>query len=343
MPTHSPFFPPPHHSFFSETVDGVAWVYTDHGSYRRAGTPYCSPDGAPFGDNAFRFALLSRAAVEAPGVLGFGGGGSDTNARLVFVANDWHAALVPVLLASHYRHHHPSLSTARCVLIIHNVAHQGVEPESAAAHLGLPDGARRALAWHYPEWAAINGPAINCLKGGAVTADAIVAVSAGFAYEATTAEGGWGLDSVLRERGSALAGIVNGIDTREWDPAADPFTAAPFDAADFTGKAACKAALQSELGLPVDATIPLCVFVGRLDYQKSPDVLLAAVPALVGAGAQVVMLGSGDKAIEGEMAAAEAAHPSSFRGWRGFSVPVSHRLFAGADIVIVPSRFEPCG
>lgn len=147
----------------------------------------------------------------------------------------------------------------------------------------------------------------------------------------------------MRGRGEALTGIVNGIDTREWDPAADPHTAAPFTASDFAGKAVCKAALQKELGLPVDAGTPLCVFVGRLDYQKSPDVLLAALPGILALGTQLVMLGSGDKQIENEMAAAEAAHPHAFRGWRGFSVPVSHRLFAAADIVIVPSRFEPCG
>ena len=200
------------------------------------------------------------------------------------------------------------------------------------------------MAWHFPDWASVTGPAVNCLKGGAVTADRVVTVSAGFAWEVTTPEGGWGLDAVLRSRSAHLNGITNGIDVDEWNPASDPFTAVPYDASSVAGgKAACKAALQKELGLTVDPSIPLIGFIGRLTYQKSPDVVLGAVPALAAAGVQVVVLGSGDAQLEGDLRRAEAEFRSHFRGWAGFSVPVSHRITAGADILLMPSRFEPCG
>ena len=141
-----------------------------------------------------------------------------------------------------------------------------------------------------------------------------------------------------------LNGITNGIDIDEWNPASDPFTAVPYDIASVAeGKAACKAALQKELGLTVDPSIPLVGFIGRLTYQKSPDVVLGAVPALAGAGVQVVVLGSGDAQLEGDLRRTEAEYRSHFRGWAGFSVPVSHRITAGADILLMPSRFEPCG
>ena len=152
---------------------------------------------------------------------------------------------------------------------------------------------------------------------------------------------------MLRSRAGVINGITNGIDVEEWDPATDPaLSAAPYahySASDMAGKAACKAALQAELGLEVDPAIPLVVWIGRLDHQKGPDLVLEAAPALASRGVQTVMLGSGSAELEGRMRSAEAAHPSHFRGWVGFSVPLAHRLTAGGDLLLMPSRFEPCG
>ena len=174
----------------------------------------------------------------------------------------------------------------------------------------------------------------------------MVAVSAGYAWEVQTPEGGWGLDGVLKGRAGVINGITNGIDQDEWDPASDPHLSAPY--ATYTpdnlaGKAACKAALQAELGLPIDPAAPLVVWIGRLDHQKGPDLVLEAAPALAARGVQTVMLGSGSPELEGRMRAAEGSHPAHFRGWVGFSVPLAHRLTAGGDILLMPSRFEPCG
>jgi len=368
--------------FFAESRDGVDYVYVDHPSYRRPGTPYGDAEGQ-FGDNQFRFAMLSMAACEAPLLLELEdaaarAGSSPSPSRygqdVAFIANDWHAALVPVYVAAKYR---PAgvFQGARCLMALHNMSHQGVEPAATVDTLGLHTQlGRDLLAWQYPEvgeragggggpdqrrppraahlrpsppsqWASITGPAVNLLKGGIAAADRVVTVSAGYAWEIQTPEGGWGLDPILRGRADAgvLNGIVNGVDVGEWDPGNDPHTAAPFAAADLKGKAACKAALQAELGLEVNPDIPLLGFVGRLDYQKSPDVCLAAAPGLAARGVQLVMLGSGAPQLEAELRAAEAAHPAHVRGWVGFSAPVSHRIMAGADILLVPSRYEPCG
>ena len=172
-------------------------------------------------------------------------------------------------------------------------------------------------------------------------------MSAGYAWEVQTQEGGWGLDGVLRARAGVINGITNGIDQDEWDPATDPaLGAAPYknySPTSLAGKAACKAALQAELGLEVNPAIPLIVWIGRLDHQKGPDLVLEAAPALAARGVQTVMLGSGSAELEGRMRSAEAAHPAHFRGWVGFSVPLAHRLTAGGDLLLMPSRFEPCG
>ena len=337
--------------FHHEHRAGVDWVFVSHPAFNRAGTPYCDTGGTAFGDNQFRFALLSLAACEAPLILPIGGFRDGTppgfpyGQKIAWVANDWHAGLVPLYLAHRYRPH-GVYADARCLLAIHNLSHQGVEPAATFDTLGLPGSAWDDLSWRYPEWAQVKGEAVNLLKGAALASDRVVAVSAGYAWEVQTPEGGWGLDGVLQSRASVINGITNGIDEGEWDPAADPHLAPPYAAfspSDMRGKAACKAALQAELGLPVDPAAPLVVWIGRLDHQKGPDLVLEAAPGLAARGIQTVMLGSGSAELEGRMRAAEAAHPAHFRGWVGFSVPLAHRLTAGGDVLLMPSRFEPCG
>ncbi|KAK9834131.1 hypothetical protein WJX81_000869 [Elliptochloris bilobata] len=333
--------------FFHLHRNLVDWVFVDNPVFHRPGNPYGDEHGV-FGDNQFRYALLSLAACEAPLQLQIGGyrhgepPGFAYGERCVFVSNDWHAALVPSYLAAKYRRNGVYLKT-RCIFAIHNLSHQGVEPAATFPNLGLPDDWYEHLSWEYPSWASINGPAVNLLKGAVLCSDRIVTVSQGYAWEICTSEGGWGLHNVLLGRQHVLNGITNGIDMDEWDPARDAHTPAPFDAADTSGKAACKAALQVELGFDVDARIPLIGWIGRLDHQKGPDIALDAVPGITQRGCQMVMLGSGSAKYEAAMRAAEAAHRASFRGWVGFSVPVAHRIVAACDVLLMPSRFEPCG
>ncbi|MCO5602621.1 hypothetical protein L7F22_056755 [Adiantum nelumboides] len=330
-------------AYFHEFRAGVDWVFVDHPSYHRPGTPYGDTRGA-FDDNQFRFTLLCHAACEAPLVLPLGGFTYGENC--IFVANDWHAGLVPVLLAAKYRRF-GVYKDARCILAIHNLAHQGVEPATTYSKLGLPGDWYGALEWVFPTWARKHaldkGEAVNHLKGAIVTADRIVTVSQGYAWEITTVEGGWGLDGLLRSRSAVINGITNGVDVDDWNPTTDKHIAAQYSLDDLSGKAECKAALQKELGLAVRPEVPLVGFIGRLDYQKGPDIIQAALPEFMQDDVQMVMLGSGDLSIESWLKWAEATYKDKFRGWVGFSIPVAHRITAGCDILLMPSRFEPCG
>ncbi|KAK6275366.1 hypothetical protein POUND7_005075 [Theobroma cacao] len=330
-------------AFFHEYREGVDWVFVDHPSYHRPGNPYGDSHGA-FGDNQFRFTLLCHAACEAPLVLPLGG--YTYGEKCLFLVNDWHAGLVPVLLASKY-HPFGVYKDARSILIIHNLAHQGVEPAATFKNLGLPSDWYGALEWVFPTWARTHaldtGEAVNILKGAIVTADRILTVSKGYAWEITTVEGGYGLHELLSSRRSVLNGIANGIDIAEWDPSSDEHIGFHYSADDLSGKVQCKTALQKELALPIRPECPLIGFIGRLDYQKGIDLIRWATPELMEDDVQFVMLGSGDPLYEDWMRAAETTYRDKFRGWVGFNIPISHRITAGCDILLMPSRFEPCG
>ncbi|KAI3900338.1 hypothetical protein MKW92_006933 [Papaver armeniacum] len=330
-------------AFFHEYRAGVDWVFVDHPSYHRPGNPYGDQFGA-YGDNQFRFTLLSHAACEAPLVLPLGG--FTYGEKCMFLVNDWHASLVPVLLASKYRPY-GVYKDARSILAIHNLAHQGVEPAATYKNFGLPAEWHGALEWVFPTWARTHaldtGEAVNIMKGAIVTADRILTVSKGYAWEITTVEGGYGLDGLISSRESVLDGITNGIDVDEWDASSDVHIPFHYSIDDLSGKQECKAALQKELGLPVRPDVPLIGFIGRLDYQKGIDMIEAAMPELMMDDVQFIMLGSGNARMEDWMRATEAAYKDKYRGWVGFNVPISHRITAGADILLMPSRFEPCG
>eukprot|EP00793_Prasinoderma_coloniale_P003127 PRCOL_00006594-RA len=330
--------------FFHEYRDGVDWVFVDNPVYQREGNPYGNSYGA-FDDNQFRYVLFTMAACEAPLIVPCGG--MPYGEDVVFLANDWHAAFTPVLVAAKYRPH-GVYTRARTLLAIHNLSHQGVEPSTTFDGLGIDGEWYKALEWQFPEWARAHeldeGLAVNLLKGAIVTSDRIITVSKGYAWEITTVEGGWGLQHVIQSREFVLDGITNGIDVEDWNPANDEHTAAPYTADDLSGKAECKLALQRELGLPERADVPLIGFIGRLDYQKGPDVILDVCERILRHNdVQLVMLGSGDKDMEAQMQTTENEFRERFRGWVGFSVPVSHRITAGCDILLMPSRFEPCG
>jgi starch synthase len=307
--------------------DGVRWVLVDNPCYTRGGI-YGDSRGA-FGDNLFRYALLSRAAIEiarhVPAI-----DGQPLGPRTVFHANDWHTGLIPVYLRELYQ---PAglLRGARTVLGLHNLGHQGTTTADAFAGLGLPGS-----AWPTVEMRGRTNP----LKAGVVSADALVAVSPTYARQIQDDQG-FGLEALLRARSSHLIGIVNGIGP-EWDPSTDVHLPATFDADDLTGKRVCKAALQRELGLPV-RDVPLLGLVSRLDHQKGVDLVEAIAPWLLHQDVQLVMLGSGSAKYEAFFRESERRWPHQARGWVGFSEPLAHRIEAAADIFLMPSRFEPCG
>ena len=325
--------------YFHGFIDGVDYVFIDHPSYHSFAHDIY---GGSRQDIQFRCALLCKAALEAPWLVPCGGSiyGDES---LVFIANDWHTALLPVYLQAHYRDH-GKLTYARSIFVIHNMAHQGRAPMDELFRFEIPDHYRELFRLYDP----IGGEHMNIMKAGLITAHRIVAVSHGYAWECQTQEGGWGLDGVVRENGWKIRGVVNGIDTTDWSPTVDVHLQGDgyqnYDINSLrAGKAACKAALQKELGLPVNPDIPMLGFIGRLDYQKGVDLICDNYEWLMSEGVQLVLLGSGRDDLENMLRDMEARNGDNCKAWVGFSVQMAHRITAGVDILLMPSRFEPCG
>jgi starch synthase len=184
---------------------------------------------------------------------------------------------------------------------------------------------------------------VSFMKAGLIGADAITTVSPTYAREITTAEFGCGLEGVLRSRTRDLHGILNGVDPGVWNPANDRHLAANYDVAQLDGKSRCKALLQQQMGLTVRSDAPLFAVVSRLSQQKGLDLLLEALPTLIASGGQLVLLGSGDAALESAFREVARAHPAAIAVQLGYDEPLAHRIVAGADAIVLPSRFEPCG
>lgn len=292
--------------------------------YDRPGNPYVDANGLDWPDNARRFALLGWAAAQ------LARHGSDGWRPHIVHSHDWHAALANAYLAG--------AGDARpgTVFTVHNLSFQGLFEPREFSGLGLPPAAFGV------DGVEFHGR-LSFMKAGLVYADRITTVSPGFAQEIKTPEYGCGLDGLLRARAGVLSGILNGIDTRAWDPATDSALPAGFTVNDMAGKAACKAALRREAGLATTGAGPLVGVVSRLTPQKGLDLLLACVPELIAGGAQVALLGTGDADAEGAWRAVAAAHPGTVAVRVGYDEALAHRIFAAADVVAVPSRFEPCG
>lgn len=313
--------------YFVVDRDGVRWILVDNPCFHREGI-YRDSEGA-YADNLFRYALLSRAAIEAVRFLPALDGerlGDDT----VFHINDWHTGLLPVYLQAHYR---PAgiLRGARTVLGLHNLGHQGTTWAKEFAGLDLDSRWWPILDMHGH---------LNPLKAGIVSADALVAVSPTYARQIQRDQG-FGLEGLLRQRHSDLIGIVNGIGP-DWDPTNDPHLPAHFSVDDLSGKALCKQALQRELGLP-QRNVPMFALISRLDHQKGIDLVEAVAPWLLSHDVQLVMLGSGASEYERFFRRSERRWPHQARGWVGFNEGLAHRIEAAADVFLMPSRFEPCG
>jgi starch synthase len=230
----------------------------------------------------------------------------------------------------------PALARARTVFTIHNLAYQGIFPKHAVPALGLPWTVFRYDGMEFHDH-------LSFMKAGLVFADALTTVSPTYAREILAPDGGAGLDPVLRHREADLTGILNGIDTAEWDPARDPYLPGRFSSGELAGKALCKAALQRELGLPARPEVPLVGMVGRLAEQKGIELVAAALGRLGERDVQLAVLGSGDRGLESVFLRASREQPHKVAARIGFDEGLAHRIEAGSDLFLMPSRFEPCG
>ncbi len=300
-------------------ADGITLYLLDAPHlFDRAGGPYLDAAGKDWPDNPRRFAALSWMAAR----IGMEGAGKWRPE--VIHAHDWQAGFTPVYLSG--------MGEGRpgTILTIHNMAFHGLAPAADRAALRLPASGFGPDGFEFWE-------KVSALKAGLVWSDRITTVSPSYARELLTPEFGAGLDGLMRARSDSLSGILNGIDTGIWNPGSDP------EIENYKspgGKKRAKAALRAEFGLPA-ADGPLCVVVSRLSDQKGLDILLEALPALTDRGGQLALLGSGDPTLEARYRKA-ADHPNvAVRV--GYDEALSHRLIAGGDAILVPSRFEPCG
>jgi starch synthase len=297
--------------------------------YDRPGSPYLKAPGEPWPDNGERFAALAKVAAE------IGLGLLADYRPAVIQAHDWHAGLIPAYL--HYaRRKDRRPKGPPVVLSIHNLAFQGLFPLELAPKLGLP-----------PEALAVEGVEywgqIGFLKAGIQFADQVSTVSPSYAAEITTEEGGMGLGGLLKARAKRLVGILNGIDVDVWNPETDPDISARYTAQTLEQRAINKLALQARFGLRPDPEAPLFGILSRLTDQKGVDLLLGALPVLFGEGAQLIVCGQGEPRYEAAFAQAAENHPGAMGRFLGYREDLAHLIQAGADAILAPSRFEPCG
>ncbi|MDD5296124.1 MAG: glycogen synthase GlgA [Rhodocyclaceae bacterium] len=301
------------------------WLLDCPELFIRPGGPYQTPDGPDWPDNPLRFALLSRVAA----ILSSDASPLEWRPQIVH-GNDWQTGLIPA-----YLHFMPG-RRPRTVMTIHNLAFQGNFPQQWLSDLGLPWD-----AWHL-EGAEFHGY-LSFLKAGLYYCDRITTVSPTYAREICSDELGFGMAGLLQHRAPVLSGILNGIDDAVWNPADDSSLAAAYDGEHLEGKAANKAELQRLMGLAVTPEKPLLGVVSRLTHQKGLDWVAAVGEQLVQAGMQLAVLGSGDKGLQGAFSDLAQRYPDSVGVRIGYDEGLSHQIEAGADIFLMPSRFEPCG
>jgi starch synthase len=292
--------------------------------FARPGNPYLSSDGVDWPDNGIRFAALGRVAAD------IGLGSIPAFVPDVVHAHDWQAGLTQAYLQYSGR---PRPGT---VMTVHNLAYQGQFPREMLGQIGLP-----------PESFTVDGVeyygSIGFLKAGLRFADHITTVSPTYAKEIQQPQEGMGLDGLLRGRSDILSGILNGIDTSVWNPATDPHIASVFDANRLGKRALNKTALQQRLGLRVAPEAFLLGVISRMSWQKGLDLLLATLPAILNEPTQIAVLGNGDPDLQSGYESATKANPEQIGVFIGYDEGLAHLIQAGADALVVPSRFEPCG
>lgn len=297
--------------------------------FDRPGSIYLNADGIDWPDNHFRFGALSFVAARI-GLEGIDGWKPD-----VINAHDWQAGLIPAYLKQEQMAR-IGATVPRCVMTIHNIAFQGLFDRSVCYELGLSETLFHSEAIEY------YGK-LGFLKSGIALSDKITTVSPTYARELLTPEFGMGLDGLLQARQDDLSGILNGIDLEVWNPQTDPNLVAPYSTRSLKRRQKNRAAIEERFALISNPTAPLFCVVSRLTSQKGLDLLLETLPVLVGRGARLALLGSGDKNLEAGFAKAAQDYAGSVGVIIGYDEALSHVLQGGSDAILVPSRFEPCG
>ena len=312
----------------SALSSGVPLIVVDQPTlYDRSGGPYQAEGGQDWPDNVLRFGLLSKVAAMLASASSPLAWRPD-----VLHCNDWQTGLAPAYL----RFREPLEMRCPTVFTIHNLAFQGCWPSAWVARLGLP-------AQSFSSEGLEFYGRMSFLKAGLYYADAITTVSPTYAREIQTEALGFGMEGLLGWRRRALTGILNGIDTREWDPATDPLIDRCYDASRLDAKNENKRALQLAMGLAPEPRLPLLGAVSRLAWQKGLDLIAEVGDAIVDLPAQLVVLGTGDPGLEHRFRELSARYPGRIAAHIAFDNALAHRIEAGADAFLMPSRFEPCG
>lgn len=305
------------------TSEGADAYFIENDKFYDRNELYGTAEG-DYPDNASRFIFYSRGVIEAIKALGL-------NADIIH-CNDWQTGLIPVYLKTIYRNEFPEIST---IMTVHNLGYQGIFPR-----LDMP---LTGLGWEMFHIEALEFYGkLNLLKGGLLFADVITTVSKTYAKEIQTPEYGFGLENVLSKRSSDLYGIVNGIDYNEWQPWKDKLIPARYNKKNLSGKAECKKRLQMKCGLSDDDS-PLIGMVTRLSSQKGLDLVSEAAEGIVESGAQIIILGIGDKHFHKVLSDLQAKYSRSISVTTGFDNILAHKIYAGSDIFLMPSLYEPCG
>jgi starch synthase len=305
-------------------ADGYRLRLVDHpAAFDRDG--FYGDAAGDFADNAWRFGLLCRAALEALRL--------DRQPVDVLHLHDWHTGPAAIFRDARYADD-PIVGPAAILMTLHNLAYHGWTPRGRLGQLGLVPG---------DGVVALHAEGIDLLAAGIERAELVNTVSVGFAAEALTPAFGMGLDGLLRGRGDRFIGILNGLDTTIWDPATDADLAAPYSRADRAGKAACRTDLLGRGGVEADDPGAVIGMVGRLDPQKGFDLLSDAAPALLDSGVRLIVQGSGDPGLAAAFRALAAANPDRVALIERFDRAMARRIYAGVDFFAMPSRFEPSG
>jgi starch synthase len=302
----------------------IVWLVDCPEFFNFPGNPYVDEHGKPWANSAERFTLFCRVAVEVAMNRSYLDWKPD-----IAHCNDWQSGLVPALLSLEY-------SRPATVFTIHNMAYQGLFPRSTYQALNLP-----GQLWN-PNGIEFHDM-LSFLKGGIIYSDRITTVSPTYAKEIQTTDFGFGLEGLLSHRKHFLSGIINGIDTDHWNPETDTNITATFNRVTLHKKALNKIALQERLSLPVDKKIPVLALISRLVEQKGIDLILDCLPEMLEQPLQFVLLGSGNKGYEQQLHNFAESHPEKISITIGYDETLAHLIEAGADIFLMPSRFEPCG
>lgn len=302
------------------------WVIKAPSLYERDGGPYADKNGLEWQDNPIRFGVLSKVAA----ILASDKTPIKSWLPDIVHCNDWQTGLAPAYMSL------TEHSTAKSIISLHNMAFQGCYPPHWVESLGLPSSGFSIEGFEY------HGQ-LSFLKAAIFYADAISTVSPRYAKEIQTTAFGFGLEGLLSKRGDEIKGILNGIETEEWNPATDKYLSHTYSPENLLGKSKVKLSLQRDSGLDIDANAPLLGVVSRLTHQKGLDMLIPHLQLLINQGCQFVLLGGGELAMEKAFKEIASRNAGRASVTIGYNEPLSHQIMAGSDIFVMPSRFEPCG